>query len=54
VILTPGGSSTATLSGAAQVYVDVTAISTTAFTINVGSTNLTASTTYKWQYAVIG
>jgi hypothetical protein len=54
VILTPGGSSTAALSGAAQVYVEVTAISTTAFTITVGSTNLTASTTYKWQYAVIG
>jgi hypothetical protein len=54
VLLTPGGANTATLSGNAQVYADSASTSTTVFVVKVGSTNLTASTTFKWHYAVIG
>jgi hypothetical protein len=54
VILTPAGPNSAPLSGNAQVYVDSTATSTTAFVLKVGSTALAVATTYKWYYAVIG
>lgn len=54
VVLTPAGANTAALSGNAQVYADSASTSTAAFVVKVGSTNLTASTTHKWHYAVIG
>lgn len=49
--LTPANAVTAALSGNAQVYVTNT---TSTIVINVGSTNLVASTTYKWNYTLIG
>jgi hypothetical protein len=53
VVLTPGGPNTATLSGNAAVYADEASTSTTQFIAKVGSTNLTAATTYIWYYHVI-
>src|ERR1035437_704222 len=54
VNLIPASSTAAGLSGSAQVWPDAAGLSTTAFTLNVGGTALTAATTYKWFYTVIG
>lgn len=51
VILYPANAATALLSGATMVYV---VGSTGTFTINSGTTGITAATTYLWNYVVIG
>lgn len=53
VVLTPVGANSAALSGAASVYVDQAAGSTTTFVVKVLGTNLTAATAYTWNYHVI-
>jgi Repeat of unknown function (DUF5907) len=51
VTLTPGNAATALLSGATMVFVTG---NTGGFVISSGTTGLTAATTYKWYYTVIG
>lgn len=51
VVLTPSNAITAVLSGVTQTFVNST---TTTFLLKSGTTALTASTTYKWMYHVIG
>lgn len=53
VLLSPGNGQAASLSGNAQVYANQGTMSTTQFSIQVGSTALTASTQYIWFYTVI-
>lgn len=50
ILLTPGNSATAALSGATHVYVTST---TTTFVINAGASALAASTAYTWFYMVM-
>jgi hypothetical protein len=52
VLLTPANAVTAALTGASQVYIG--SIGTGSFSMSVGTTNLVASTAYKWYYTVIG
>lgn len=52
VILTPANAAAAALTGGAAVYVSST--TTGGFVLSVGSTGLTASTQYLWNFAVIG
>lgn len=54
VIITPANGAAAALSGSSAVFVNQTNTSTTQFTLDVGSTQLAATTTYKWHYLVIG
>ena len=51
VVLYPANAATAALTGSSAVYASGT---TTAFTITTGSTALTASTVYAWNYVVVG
>lgn len=52
VTITDAASNDAVLSGNAKVWADQAGLATTGFTLNVGSTALAASTTYKWWYTV--
>lgn len=54
VILTPGGPNAAGLSGASMLYEDSASRSTTAFVLKVGSSGLAATTTYLFNYQVMG
>lgn len=51
VIITPVNSATALLSGVNMVY--VSGANTTTFTMTAGTTALTATTTYRWNYHII-
>lgn len=54
VLLIPANAATAALSGTGAVYVDSAGVTTTQFTLSVGSSALAASTAYKWWYQVMG
>jgi len=54
VHIAPAEANAGALSGATQVVATAAGISTTAFTLTSGSSALTASTTYKWYYWVLG
>jgi hypothetical protein len=54
VLLTPAEANAAALTGTTQVFAGAAGISTTAFTVTSGSAALTATTTYKWNYLVLG
>lgn len=54
VILKAANTAANVLSGNAAVFVDSTGISTTKFDLTVGSTALTAATTFRWYYQVLG
>jgi hypothetical protein len=54
VLLLPAGPNSAPLSGTGQVYADSSNITTAKFDISVGSSALTAATSYKWFYFVPG
>jgi len=51
VVLEPANAATAALAVTAQAYVTSTK---TSFALNTGSTGLTGSTAYKWNYLVLG
>ena len=51
VVLSPGNANTAALTGAGKVYVGT--FGATNFTITVGSSALSATTQYLWNYAVV-
>ncbi len=53
IALTPANDLTAALSGNAQVYIDFASTTTALFVVKVGSTNLAATTSYKWHYHVV-
>jgi hypothetical protein len=53
VLLTPAGPLAGALSGNAAVYLDSASTTTAVFVLKVGSTNLTAATTYLWHYLVM-
>jgi hypothetical protein len=53
VLLTPAGPLAGALSGNAAVYLDSASTTTGVFVIKVGSTGLTAATTYLWHYLVM-
>ncbi|MBV8557307.1 MAG: hypothetical protein JO116_17220, partial [Planctomycetaceae bacterium] len=54
IFLTPANSGAAALSGARAVWADANDLSVNGFTLNVGTSALAASTTYKWYYHVLG
>lgn len=54
VIITPAGPNAAALSGAGQVYEDSASRLATSFVLKVGSSALAGTTTYLFNYQVIG
>jgi hypothetical protein len=54
IFLTPANSGAAALSGDRAVWADAGNLSVNGFTLNVGTSALAASTTYKWYYHVLG
>jgi hypothetical protein len=54
VIMVPANSAAALLSGATMTYVDPTNTTTAHWVITSGTTGLTATVQYKWQFLVIG
>lgn len=54
VAIQPGGVNAAALTGTGAVWADSGGLSTTAFTLNVGSSALAGATAYKFWYQVIG
>lgn len=53
VFLVPANLAAKTLSGASEVYVNSTGVTTSLWNLLAGSTALTASTTYVWRYLVL-
>lgn len=53
IILTPGNSGAAALSGSSSVYVSQAGVATTGFSLWVNSTPLVAGKQYRWNYMVI-
>lgn len=54
VTLEPANAAAAALSGNAQVFVDNATLAATSWSLKVGSSALSAGTTYLWYYQVIG
>lgn len=53
ILLTPGNSTTALLSGSGSCFVNQAGITATTFAITAGATAIIGASTYRWYYAVI-